>query len=99
VGGIVVGAFVIWGFVSMLRHISATEDARHKAANWAVSLQGETDRPDGTQVLPETDRWGNPLEAQFFDDGRVVIVRSYGPDGEAGTPDDITSIRKTKEIK
>ena len=40
------------------------------------------------------DQWGNPLRFSFEGpkpaDSKVLIVTSDGPDGQAGTPDDIT---------
>lgn len=82
------------------------EVAKSQCNQWADKLDQQT-TDTGVYVrwedeaLPDNDPWGRPLQVAYSQGGvaEMVHVRSFGPDGESHTADDIVATRSAMNFK
>ena len=93
VGTLMVAGFAV-AFLAFpeIKQVFETSFAMYKAHTVIESHRGENDAlpsdEEGNRLIEDlADGWGNPLRYEL--DGETFMVRSAGPDGEFGTPDDI----------
>lgn len=98
-----VGLVLLLGFAGawyltqklLTRRIETTTQIAQLADGFFAQLKAKQGPEPQPGPLPEQDAWGQPLEL-FIDEGvlgKLVVVRSQGPDRSAGTLDDLLAVR------
>jgi hypothetical protein len=107
---LVFGCAAIWKMnENAAKNAAQIETAKNLCTKWAANLDSQTTdagvykRPDNDEpkhILPEIDPWGNSLVALYSRGGgmETVEVRSWGPDGEEYTSDDLTVERRAANL-
>jgi hypothetical protein len=82
------------------------EAARQLVQQWADRLDRQTTETGvyvrhPADTLPVDDPWGRPLRVLYTQGGLAeqVTVRSFGPDGQEYTADDVVAVRHAVNLK